>query len=86
MKLVLELSPDDEERLRHAARESRQSLEVFATNLLLKTRDEVLSTGTPRISLAEFEAAMDGLSAGTENVQPLPLPTLSRAAIYEDHD
>lgn len=86
MTLVLELSPEIEDRIQAAAHVSGQDLNTFAANALMEASDRVSPAHESRPSLAEFEAAMDELSAGTENLPYLPLEALTRAAIYEDHD
>jgi len=42
--------------------------------------------GTPRASLEEFNATLDALAAGAEDLPALPSAAFNRESIYRDHD
>jgi hypothetical protein len=83
MAVVLELKPDVERRVTEQAVSRGVSVESFLTSLI---EQAVLLSGPPDATLEEFEADMDSLAEGSDDLPVLPPGAFSRESIYGDHD
>jgi plasmid stability protein len=84
MAVVLQLKPDLEETLRTQAAARGLSLEEYVQSLL----EQGLAPQTQhrRLTLREFEAALDAIGAHADKIPELPPEALTREGIYRDHD
>lgn len=83
MTVTLELRPELERRLVSGAAARGVSLETYLTSLLEAAMPPLeFDRGT----LEEFEADMDALAEGSENLPVLPPEAFTREAIYADRD
>lgn len=84
MALVLQLSPDLEERLAAEATARGLSLEQYVQSLLAEQLPS--RTAHRKLTLEEFEAALDSIAAHADEIPELPPEALTREGIYRDHD
>ena len=79
MTVTIELTPELQARVEEQAVAQGVSLEAYLLSLI-----EAVALPAPgeRASLAEFEAAMDSFSEGTETLPVLPEEAFSRESIY----
>lgn len=82
MTIKLELRPEVEASL--AARARARGIPLDAC-LQCVIEQIALEQGAPRASLEEFQATLDALAEGAENLPPLPSAAFSRESIYRDH-
>ena len=83
MSITLDLNPETEARALAQAAAQGLTLKDYLQNVL----DQALPSYAPYpqpVSLEEFDAIMDELAAGSENL-PSP-PVFTREEIYGDHD
>ncbi len=84
MTVTLDLSARIQLTLEEQARALGIPFEVYVTSLLERLAG---SEPTSRaLSPEEFEAELDGLAQGSENLPYLPPQALTRESIYQDHD
>jgi hypothetical protein len=83
MSVTLELKPETEKRVIAEAAARGISLEAYLTSLI--EHREGPQQPAPS-SLEEFEADMDLLAEGCEQLPVLPPEAFSRESIYADHD
>ena len=79
MTITIQLSPEIEDVLANRARWRGVSLEAYVQSLI---ENEAKKPGMLAISAEEFEAALDELSAGSEQLPVLPPEATSREGIY----
>lgn len=84
MALVLQLDPNIEEALMAEARARGLSAEQYAQSLL----EEHLAVHNPsrKLTLEEFDAALDAIGQHSDKIPELPPEALTREGIYRDHD
>ena len=84
MALILQLRPDLEEVLAAQAQAAGLSPEEYVQQML----EQRLATGAPepKLTLEEFEAALDSLAEYSDKIPDLPPEAFSRQGIYRDHD
>ncbi|MDQ3816010.1 MAG: hypothetical protein M3347_19040 [Armatimonadota bacterium] len=91
MTVTIELAPELESRLQEAAARQGQDTAAFV-QAAVEEKLRSLSTehrvnGQPRLTLEEFEAAMDEMAIiGADIPPPDERITYSREDIYFDHD
>ena len=83
MTVTLELPPEVEQRLAAQAAARGVSTEDYILSLI---EGAALPAMPPDTNLDQFEADLDALSAGSENLPVLPPAAFSRESIYADHD
>jgi hypothetical protein len=83
MTLTLQLKPEVEERLLAHAQAQGVSLETYVAGMI---EAQVLSAPKRRPSLEEFEADLESIADGTDDIPVLPPEALTREAIYGDHN
>jgi hypothetical protein len=81
MKITLELPPEVEARLWVRARAQGVSLGTYVRTLIEQSAALDSQAG---LSLQEFEAGMDALAEGSEELPVLPPEAYSRESIYGD--
>jgi len=81
MTITVQLSPQIEETLVSQARERGMSMDAYVQTVIesAAVRQEMLAT-----SPEDFEAALDELSAGSEQLPVLSPEAYSREGIYRD--
>ncbi len=79
MKITLELPPEVEARLWAQARAQGVSLATYVQSLIEQSAALDSHAG---LSLQEFEAGMDTLAEGSEQLPVLPPDAYSRESIY----
>ena len=83
MTITLQLKPEVEERLLAQAQAHGESLETYVTGVI---EAQVLPGPKRRPSLEEFEADLEAIAEGTDDIPVLPPEALTREAIYGDHN
>lgn len=81
MSITVQLEPDVEARLLARARAEGMSLDAY-----VKTVVEQMAAieGPPEVSLEDFEAGLDALAEGCEELPVLPPDAYRRENIYGD--
>lgn len=81
MSITVQLEPDVEARLLARARAEGMSLDAY-----VKTVMEQMAAieGPPEVSLEDFEAGLDALAEGCEELPVLPPDAYRRENIYGD--
>ncbi len=79
MKITIRLEPDVETRLTAQARVQDLSLKAYIRTVLEQAAG---MESRPAISIAEFEAALDALADGSEQLPVLPPKAYRRESIY----
>jgi hypothetical protein len=84
MAITLELPADIEATLAAQARAHGLRLNAYLESLL----KQQAATGREvhRMSLEQFDAELDGLAQGSEQLPYLPPEALTRESFYRDHD
>lgn len=83
MTITLQLKPEVEERLLAYARAQGVSLETYLSGVI---EAQVLPGPMRRPTLEEFEADLEAIAEGTDDIPVLPPEALTREAIYGDHN
>jgi hypothetical protein len=83
MTVVLRLEPEIGRRLQDAAAARGVSVEAYVTELIKRSERAPAPVGG---NLEEFEADMDAIAAGCEELPVLPEGAFTRERIYADHD
>jgi hypothetical protein len=83
MSIILDLKPETEARARANAAAQGLAVQEYLQSVLEQVLPQ-LPRPAQRVSQEEFEAIMDELAAGSENLPPPPVFT--REEIYGDHD
>jgi hypothetical protein len=83
MSIILELKPEVEERVRTQAEARGMSLESYLAWVI---EARVLTVPSRRPTLEEFQADLESLAEGTDDIPVLPPEALTREAIYGEHD
>jgi hypothetical protein len=83
MTITLNLRPEVEEQVRSQAEARGMSTESYLAWFI---ENQILPARRPRPTLEEFEADLDAMAEGTDNIPVLPPEALTREAIYGDHD
>jgi hypothetical protein len=83
MAIMLQLTPDLEERLAAEARAQGLSLDDYVRTLL-ETR--FAPEPKRKMTLEEFEAVLDSLAEFSDKIPDLPPEAFTREGIYRDHD
>jgi hypothetical protein len=81
MTITLQLSPQIEESLLSRARQSGMSVDAYVQSVI---ENSALGQEMLAMSPADFEAALDELSAGSERLPILPPEAFTREGIYRD--
>jgi predicted DNA-binding protein len=81
MKITLELPPEVEARLWARARAQGVSLATYVQTLI---EQSAALDSHADLSLQEFEAGMDALAEGSEQLPVLPPEAYSRESVYGD--
>jgi plasmid stability protein len=79
MTVTVDLNPDLEQRIAVRAAARGLSLEAYVLSLI---EAAAVPTVGERATLAEFEAAMDALAEGLDNVPVLTPEAVTRESIY----
>ena len=80
MTVLLDLQPELEKRVQAQAAAHGVSVEAYLVSVIEKA---ALPAEPEEATLAEFEAALDAFSEGTEALPVLPAEAFSRESIYE---
>ena len=83
MTVTLQLKPEVEERLLIRAQERGVSLETYLADMI---EAQVLPGPKRRPTLSDFEADLEAIAEGTDDIPVLPPEALTREAIYGDHN
>jgi hypothetical protein len=83
MTITLQLKPEVEERLLARAQAQGMSLETYVASVI---EAQVLPGPKRRPTLEEFEADLEAIAEGTDDIPVLPPEALTREAIYRDHN
>jgi hypothetical protein len=83
MALILQLSPDLEERLAAEARDRGVSLDDYVRTLL---EHRFVREPERKMTQEEFEAILDSLAEFSDKIPDLPAEAFTREGIYRDHD
>ena len=81
-RILEQVTPETAAKIAEEAAAQGLSVDEYLRTLLGLTQ---VNTGTLDVSLDEFEADLNALSDGTEDLSPTSL-TYSREDIYFDHD
>ena len=73
------------ERLVQGPYHTPEEVIEHALEVLVEKEPSSSTTVRPRASLQEFRAFLDALSAGSEQMPPLPSSAFTREGIYGDH-
>jgi predicted transcriptional regulator len=86
--LTIEVTPDLEHQLQEKAARHGQQPAEYILNLLKRelSEDSEERPFYETATLEEWEAALDELAEGHENLPDLPTEAFSRANIYAEHD
>lgn len=82
MTITLQLKPEIEQRLQAQAQAQGVSLESYVAGVI---EAQALPGPKRRPTLEEFEADLDAIAEGTDDIPVLPPEALTREAIYGDH-
>jgi hypothetical protein len=82
MTITVELKPDVEERVLALAKAQGIPLETYLAAVI---EAQVLPARRRRPTLEEFEADLEAMAEGTDEIPVLPPEALTREAIYGDH-
>ena len=86
MTITLELSPDQEHRLRAgAAQRDAQAVRKILLEAVDSTVEGLLRTSGERPRATTLPALLDKIAAGFRDAPALPDEAVSRAGIYADH-
>lgn len=86
MTITLELSPEQEQRLRAgAARQDAQTVREILLEAVDSTVEGLLSTPVQRPQANTLSALLDKIAAGFRDAPVLSDEAVSRAGIYADH-
>ena len=83
MTITLQLKPEVEECLLAHAQAQGVSLENYVAGVI---EAQVLPVPKRRPTLEEFEADLEAIAEGTDDIPVLPPEALTREAIYGDHN
>jgi len=83
MTITLQLNSDVERQIARDALAHGQSIEAYLSDLIA---DAASSHRTVAFSLDDFEADMDALAEGSDELPVLAPDAFSRESIYADHD
>jgi hypothetical protein len=83
MVITLELPPEVEADLAAQAEARGLELEVYLGSLL---KQHAATKRPDQLSLQEFDAELDALARGSEELPYLPPEALTRESYYQDHD
>ena len=83
MTVTPQLKPEVEQRLIAHARAQGISLEAYLAGVI---EAQVLPGPKRRPTLEEFEAELELIAEGTDDIPVLPPDALTREAIYGDHN
>jgi hypothetical protein len=83
MTITLQLKPEVEARLLAYVRAQGVSLETYLAGVI---EAQVLPGPKRRPTLEEFEADLEAIAEGTDDIPVLPPEALTREAIYGDHN
>jgi len=81
MTITLQLKPEIEQRLLAQAQAQGVSLETYVAGVV---ESQVLPGPKRRPTLEEFEADLEAIAEGTDDIPVLPPEALTREAIYGD--
>lgn len=84
MTITLELLPEVEASLTAQAQAQGLQLNAYLQSLLQQQAS--IKSPEPEMSLEEFEARLDALAKGSENLPYLPPEAITREGLYRDHD
>jgi len=84
MAITLNLSPEVEASLAAQAKALGLPLDAYAQRLL--QRQAAAGHSEPTLSVEQFDAELDALAQGSEELPYLPPEALTRESIYQDHD
>jgi hypothetical protein len=83
MTITLQLTPEIEQRVLAQAQAQSVSLGSYVAGVI---EAQVLPGPKRRPTLEEFEAGLEAIAEGTDDIPVLPPEALTRAAIYGDHN
>ena len=83
MTVTLQLKPEVEQRLLAHAQAQGISLEAYLAGVI---EAQVLPGPKRRPTIEEFEADLEAIAEGTDDIPVLPPEALTREAIYGDHN
>jgi len=83
MTVTLQLKPEVEERLLAQAQAQGVPLETYVAGVI---EAQTLLGPKRRPTLEEFEADLEAIAKGTDDIPVLPAEALTRQAIYGDHN
>ena len=84
MAITLNLPPEVEARLAAQARALGLQLNAYVQTLL--QQQAAMEHSGETINLEQFEAELDALARGSDELPYLPAEALRRESIYQDHD
>ena len=83
MTITLQLKPEIEQRMLEQAQAQGVSLEAYVASVI---EAQALPSPKRRPTLEEFEADLEAIAEGADDLPILPPEALTREAIYGDHN
>ena len=83
MTITLDLKPEVEERVLAEAQAQGVPVESYLAGVI---EAQVMPERKRRPTLEEFEADLEAIAEGTDDIPVLPPEALTREAIYGDHN